>query len=66
MGTAMVQSQRRDEGISLLAQARQLFSQQGKFNKVNEVDQYVQKLAEQPTIIPAVTQPTQPAVIRLQ
>jgi hypothetical protein len=61
MGIAMVQSGRRDEGISLLLQARKMFSQEGKTNKFTEVDQYVQKLAEQPTTIPPVIQPTLPA-----
>jgi superkiller protein 3 len=65
-GIALVQSQQRDQGISALLEARRLFNQQGKLNKVNEVDQYVQKLAEQPTMILPVVEPTLPPVTQPQ
>jgi tetratricopeptide (TPR) repeat protein len=58
LGVTLEQAQRRDEAMSFLLQAKSLYSFQGNLPKVDEIDQYMQKLAAQPTI-PGLTQPVQ-------
>jgi hypothetical protein len=65
MGVALGLSQQRDEAFRFLQEARKLFVSEGNQQKINQVDQYVQQLANQP-IVPALTQPTQPAVEQRQ
>jgi tetratricopeptide (TPR) repeat protein len=65
LGIVLEQSQQRDQALTYLRKARDLFSQQGNLAKISEVDQYVQQLTTPVTLSPVV-QPTRPPAAQPQ